>query len=107
MYLYRPIERIPVDFVEYQTLSMFASGVQCKYVLSVMDHLTRSAVLTPTVKKSARGAIPAIVGSIADEELSSQPGLSSNSVVASQPILQHEPGHRLTVIIDCLYFVPS
>ena len=49
----RPFERISVDLVEYKVESVSAAGVRCKYVLSMMDHLTRFTVLTPIPNKSA------------------------------------------------------
>ena len=49
----RPFERISVDLVEYKTLSKSRTGTYCKYVLTMMDHLTRFAILTPIPNKSA------------------------------------------------------
>ena len=49
----RAFERIWVDLVEYKVESVSAAGVRCKYVLSMMDHLTRFTVLTPIPNKSA------------------------------------------------------
>ena len=49
----RPFQRISVDLVEYKSMSRSSTGVPCKYVLSMMDHLTRFAILTPVPNKTA------------------------------------------------------
>ena len=60
----RPFERISVDLVEYKVESVSAAGVRCKYVLSMMDHLTRFTVLTPIPNKSAVTVAQAIIDRI-------------------------------------------
>lgn len=60
----RPFERISVDLVEYKTISKSAVGAPCKYVLSMMDHLTRYAVLTPIPNKSAETVAKVIIDRI-------------------------------------------
>lgn len=49
----RPFQRILIDLVEYKAVSISAAGIECKYVLSMMDHLTRFAVLKPVRHKAA------------------------------------------------------
>ena len=60
----RPFERISVDLVEYKVESVSTAGIRCKYVLSMMDHLTRFAVLTPIPNKSAVTVAQAIIDRI-------------------------------------------
>ena len=57
----RPFERISVDLVEYKSNSLSAAGVPCKYVLTMMDHLTRFAVFTPIPNKSAETVARVII----------------------------------------------
>lgn len=57
----RPFERLSVDLVEYKADSVPAAAVKCKYVLSMMDHLSRYAVLTPIPDKSARTVANTII----------------------------------------------
>ena len=49
----RPFERVSIDLVEYKSISHSSAGVRCKYVMSVMDHLTRYALFIPIPNKSA------------------------------------------------------
>ena len=44
----RPFQRVAIDLVEYKTLSQ-----GCKYVLSVIDHLTRFVILAAIPNKEA------------------------------------------------------
>ena len=60
----RPFERISVDLVEYKAISTSAVGAPCKYVLSMMDHLTRYAILTPIPNKSADTVAKVIIDRI-------------------------------------------
>ena len=57
----RPFQRISVDLVEYKSLSKSATGVPCKFVLSIMDHLTRFAILTPIPNKAAETVARVII----------------------------------------------
>lgn len=57
----RPFQRISVDLVEYKSVSISAAGTKCKYVLSMMDHLTRFAVLLPVRNKAAETVAQAII----------------------------------------------
>ena len=57
----RPFQRISVDLVEYKSVSRSAAGTECKYVLSMMDHLTRFAVLLPVRNKTAETVAQAII----------------------------------------------
>ena len=41
----RPFRRVSIDLVEYKTESVSPTGLKCSYVLSIIDHLTRFAVL--------------------------------------------------------------
>ena len=40
-------QRVYVDLVEYKTMSRSPTGLSCIWVLTVIDHLTRFAVLIP------------------------------------------------------------
>ena len=57
----RPFQRISVDLVEYNSVSTSAAGIECKYVLSMMDNLTRFAVLLPVRNKTAETVANAII----------------------------------------------
>ena len=43
----RPFQRVSIDLVEYKTASRSPTGLSCTWVLTVIDHLTRFAVLIP------------------------------------------------------------
>ena len=53
-----------MDLVEYKTISTSAVGAPCKYVLSMMDHLTRYTILTPIPNKSADTVAKVIIDRI-------------------------------------------
>ena len=96
----RPFERISVDLVEYKVESVSAAGVRCKYVLSIMDHLTRFTVLTPIPNKSAVTVAQAIIDRIigifgSPEMLHSDMGPEfENSIVHQFCLLYTSPSPR-------------
>ena len=47
--------------VEYKSVSTSAARIECKYVLSMVDHLTRFAVLVPVRDKAAETVAQAII----------------------------------------------
>ena len=57
----RPFQRISVELVEFKSVSTSAAGIECKYVLSMMDHLTRFAVLLPVRNETAETVANAII----------------------------------------------
>ncbi|MEM7282981.1 MAG: DDE-type integrase/transposase/recombinase [Pseudomonadota bacterium] len=57
----RPFQRVSIDLVEYKTISQSSAGVPCKYVMSVMDHLTRYALFVPIPNKSAVTVAQALI----------------------------------------------
>ena len=57
----RPFQRISVGLVEYQSVSILAAGIECKYVFSMMDHLMRFAVLLRVRNKTAETVANAII----------------------------------------------
>ncbi|CAN0027382.1 unnamed protein product, partial [Sphacelaria rigidula] len=48
-----PFQCVSIDLVEYKTISNSSAGVPCRYVMSVMDHLTRYALFIPIPNKCA------------------------------------------------------
>lgn len=42
-----PFQYVFVDLVEYQTTSVFHDNLRCKFVVTLIDYLTRFAVLCP------------------------------------------------------------
>ncbi|MEP5375796.1 MAG: transposase family protein, partial [Hyphomicrobiales bacterium] len=57
----RPFQRISVDLVEYRSVSPSAGGIECKDALSMMDRVTRFAVLLPVRDKAADTIARAII----------------------------------------------
>ena len=57
----RPFQRVSVDLVEYKTLSVTPDGVRHKYVLTIIDHLTRFALLCPLPNKEAKTIADALI----------------------------------------------
>ena len=41
----RPCQRVLIDLVEYKTEPVSPTGLKCSYALTIIDHLTRFAVL--------------------------------------------------------------
>ena len=41
----RPFQRVSIYLVEYKTESVFPTGLKCSYARTIIDHLTRFAVL--------------------------------------------------------------
>ena len=96
----QPFQRISVDLVEYQSVSTSAAGIECKYVLSMMDHLTRFAVLVPVRNKAAETVAQAIIERIISifgppETLHSDQGSEFENMVIYklQLILEYKKTH--------------
>lgn len=47
----RPFQRVSVDLVEYETASLSPTELSCTRVFTVIDNLTRFAVLIPLPNK--------------------------------------------------------
>ena len=54
-------QAISVDLVEYKSLSISAAGIECKYVLSMKDHLTRFSIPLTVRDKAAKTVAKAII----------------------------------------------
>ena len=52
----RPFQRVAIDLVEYKTISQ-----GCKYVLSVIDHMTRFVILTAIENKTAEKVVRTLI----------------------------------------------
>ena len=85
----RPFQRVSVDLVEYKTLSATPDGVRCKYVLSIIDHLTRFALLVALPNKAsetvAHVLIERVIGIFGEpEQLHSDRGMEFENEIIHQ-----------------------
>ena len=57
----RPFQRISIGRVEYKTESVSPTGLKCSYALTIIDHLTRFAVLVVLPDKKEQTTAKALV----------------------------------------------
>ena len=57
----RPFQRVSTDFVEYKTESVSPTGLKCSYAVTIIDHLTRFAVLVALPDKTEQTIAKALV----------------------------------------------
>ena len=57
----RPFQRALIDIVEYKTESVSPTGLKCSYALTIIDHLTRFAVLVALPDKKEQTIAKALV----------------------------------------------
>ena len=94
----RPFERVSIDLVEYKTESVSPTGLKCSYALTIIDHLTRFAVLVELSDKKEQTIAKALVQRVFDifgppETLHSDQGPEFENKVVKQ--LQDVFGYKL------------
>ena len=57
----RPFQRVSIDLVEYETEPVSPTGLKCSYALTIIDHLTRFAVLDALPDKKEQTIAKALV----------------------------------------------
>ena len=85
----RPFQRVSIDLVEYKTESVSPTGLKCSYVLTIIDHLTRFAVLVALPDKKEQIIAKALVERVfgifgPPEALHSDQGLEFENKVVKQ-----------------------
>ena len=95
----RPFERVSIDLVEYKTESVSPTGLKCSYVVTIIDHLTRFAVLIALPDKKEQTIAKALVKRVFDifgplETLHSDQGPEFENKVVKQ--LQNVFGYEKT-----------
>ena len=58
---YRPFQRVLIDLVEDKTESVSPTGLKCPYALTIIDRLTRFAVLVALPDKKEKNIAKALV----------------------------------------------
>ena len=56
-----PFQRVSIDLIEYKTKSVSPTGLKCSYALTIVDHLTRFAVLVALLDKKEQTIAKALV----------------------------------------------
>ena len=57
----RPFQRVSIDVVEYKTETVSPTELKCSYALTIIDHLTRFAVLVVLPDKKEQTIAKALV----------------------------------------------
>ena len=57
----RPFQRVSIVLVEYKTESVSPAGLKCSYALTIIDHLTRFAVIVALPDKKEQTIAKALV----------------------------------------------
>ena len=95
----RPFQRVSIDLVEYKTESVSPTGLKCLYALTIIDHLTRFAVLVALPDKKEQTTVKATVERVfgifgPSETLHSEQGPEFENKVVTR--LQNVLGYKKT-----------
>lgn len=94
-----PYDRVSVDLVEYRTASVSNAGVVCRYIPSVMDHITRytlliSVSIREATSKAKKKIIDRVSTTFGITEKFHFGGEAENKLICS---LQQELGFNKTI----------